>query len=178
MFVCSEVVDNPLELLTDRGWVVEFTATGGALPLPLVRRYPHLPAPFARLLGEIENCHNQRDDAWIFGASFFAREDPAGFRWNECELMSLEAVEGDLAAESRVREYWDRHLPFMMAVHSGYDYLAVQTSCVSPLGAVVHGRSPEFEDSNIVAPSFDEFLERLREAALVAHPPYPFSIFL
>jgi hypothetical protein len=169
---------HPLRPLLARGWVVELTAPGGALPLSLRRRYPHLPAQVASFLAEIETCHNQRDDAWIFGSSFFTREDPTDFRWNECELMSLDAVEGDVAATHQIREYWDHHLPFMMAVHSDYEYLAVQTSAALPLGRVVHGCAPEFEVSTVVAPSFERFLTGLHEAALSAAPPYPFSVFL
>ena len=60
---------NPFEVLSRRGWLVEFTATGSAMPPRLRRRYPHLPAHFAALLGTIETCRNPRDDAWIFGSA-------------------------------------------------------------------------------------------------------------
>jgi hypothetical protein len=176
--VVELTMHHPLHLLRTRGWVVEIAADGSTLPPALRSRYPHLPAQVASFLAEIETCHNHRDDVWIFGSSFFAREDPAGFRWNECEIMSLAALDGDLPAEGRIREYWDQHLPFMMAVHSGYDYLAVQTGPALTLGAVVHGCAPEFEDSTVVATSFDAFLSGLRDATASADPPFPFSVFL
>jgi hypothetical protein len=169
---------HPFQVLNARGWTVEITAARSSLPLPLRSRYPHLPADFAALLGPIDTCHNERNDAWIFGASDFAREDPAAFRWNECEIMSLAAVDGDVAAVNQVRRYWDHHLPFMMAAHSDYDYLAVATSSAVPLGAIVHGSGPEFEDSTIIAPSFAAFLVDLSDAVRSTNPPYPLALFL
>jgi len=176
--VSNLALRSPFEALSTRGWLVKLAATASGLPPVLRRRYPHLPAHFAAFLGTIETCRNQRDDAWIFGASFFASDDPATFRWNECELMSLASVEGDMAAARQIREYWDHHLPFMMATHSDYDYLAVATTSELPLGAVVHGSGPEFEDSTVVAASFDAFLADLSDAALSRDPRYPLSIFL
>ena len=68
-----------------------------------------------------------------------------GSRWVPLErvrTVSLAAVEGDASAAREIQQYWDRHIPFMMAVHSDYDYLALQTSGDPAFCAVVHGSAP------------------------------------
>ena len=69
--------------------------------------------------------------------------------------MSLERDDPD--AQKQVRGFWDFHFPFMLAVHSDYDYLAVSLD-ERFYGQVVHGCGPAFEETSLVAPSFSLFL--------------------
>jgi hypothetical protein len=139
-------------------------------------RYPHLPGSFASFLGAFGKCHNAREDSWFLGPNEYRSKDPTGFRWNECELMSLKTIEDDEAAGA-IRRYWDKHIPFMVAVHSEYDYLALQTCDDPAFCAVVHGSAPEFETSSVVAPSFEAFLVAFQEAAESTDPSYPLALF-
>ena len=60
-------------------------------------------------------------------------------------------------------EFWRRHFPFMFAVHSDYDYLAVDLSQES-YGTIVSAFAPEFEVTCEIAPSFETFLVRFCNA--------------
>ena len=94
----------------------------------------------------------------------FRKTDAEGFRWNEYELMALEAAAGDPDRQSEVRAFWNGHLPIMMAVHSDYDYLAVRLAQPN-FGSIVHGFAPEWETASLVSRSFEEFLARFTEEA-------------
>jgi hypothetical protein len=164
-----------LAVLEKRGWRIQRSASSEPLLPPLVhRRYPRVPAELTGFLEAIESCTNAAEDIWFLCRADYRQTDDQGFRWNEFELMSLER--GDPEVQKQVRGFWDVHLPFMMAVHSDYDYLAVSLDERS-YGQVVHGSGPAFEETSLVAPSFSQFLGLLREAA-GGDASYPLSYFL
>jgi hypothetical protein len=165
-----------LRALAHMGWRVE---VGTALELPAVprQRYRAIPVEVWRFLAVIRNCRSANDDAWILGPADYARSETKGFRWNECERIGLEA---SLEAATEAREtqlFWDSHFPFMMAVHSDYDYLALDVGETRLRGSVVHGCAPDFEQVSVVAPDFSRFLVELTTAARSSAPSYPFSVF-
>ncbi len=108
-----------LAALENKGWTVRRAATRSPLlPPPLQQRYPRLPADLTGFLEALESCTNGEEDIWFLCPGDFLR-GPEGFRWNEFELMSLEATD-DPAEQEKIRRFWDGHLPFMLAVHSDY----------------------------------------------------------
>jgi len=164
-----------LEALGRRGWTVR-RATGSRelLPPAVASRYASLPAEVLRFLSALDVCCSPDGTAWFLTAEDFARTAESGFRWNENEIMSLEAAKSDPAWQLEIRAFWDRHFPVMLAVHSDYDYLAVSLAD----GSVVHGFAPEFEDASPIAGSFAEFLSALEAEAASAEPRYPLAVFL
>jgi hypothetical protein len=174
----SELGEDLLLVLQDRGWRIERSASREPLlPVEVARRYPRLPVELTRFLERIESCVNVDENVWFLCRADYRRTDEQGFRWDEFERMSLEAASGDLEWQAQVRSFWNRHFPFMMAVHSDYDYLAVNLEERS-YGAVVHGSGPEFEETSIVAASFAQFTTLLRETAAGHSDEYPLSSFL
>lgn len=166
-----------LRALAQRGWRVVL-GTALEVPPPLRERYGTIPEEVWRFLAVIGDCRSSKDDAWILGPADYARSEADAFSWNQCEHMSLEASLDD---PTRVREtelFWDKHVPFMMAVHSDYDYLAVDVGETHTRGRVVHGCAPDFEQVSVVAPDFSRFLVGLVTAARSSSPSYPFSVFL
>jgi hypothetical protein len=158
--------EDLLEALASSGWRVRRSSAPGALlPPPLNQRYPNIPPDAIEFLGSLDECVSPSEQIWMFTRHEYEHQEEPAFRWNECELMSLEAAEADNDGEwqSRIREFWDSHFPFMMAVHSDYDYLAIDLT-PSGYGRVVHGFAPEFEDAGPVAASFNEFLVTYAEA--------------
>ena len=111
---------------------------------------------------------------WFLGTSDYARKSKGGFRWNEYELMAIETADGDTEGRAKVIAFWDRHLPFMLAVHSDYDYLAVRLED----GVVVHGCAPEWELPIPIAKSFVEFLADFEREASKPVASFPWSVFL
>jgi len=164
------------EALSARGWSIQFNDRPATLlPAALQQRYPAVPEELLAFLAPLKVCRNSAQNSWFLTSNDFRNEAPA-FRWNEYEWMALETL---TAPEERaaVTSFWDRHLPFMLTVHSDYDYLAMQVSGPAR-GAIVHGSAPEWEDTSVVAPSLSAFLRDLAAAAGESEPAYPLSIFL
>jgi hypothetical protein len=164
--------------LRKRGWTVkESVDVLALLPDQLRARYPAVPSAVEEFLTSLEVCHNAAEDAWVLTPAEFRKTDAEGFRWNEYELMALEAAEGEPDRQSEVRAFWDEHLPIMMAVHSDYDYLAVRLAQPN-FGSIVQGYAPEWDNPSVVSPSFEEFLARLTVEAASPEPAYTYSLFL
>jgi hypothetical protein len=81
----------------------------------------------------------------------------SAYRWDEWEQLCLEASQGDGELIAGVRGFWDRHLPFMHCVGSGYGYFALVTS-TEGFGQVVAGFEPLFDEATAIAGSFSAFL--------------------
>ncbi len=128
---------------------------GHPLPAVIACRYPALDGRVWGVLGQVRRCARTDDSSWLLGADDYTSTSSA-FRWNEYEEMALDAAISD-ADRSAIRSFWDAHLPFLLAVHSDYDYLAIRVAD----GAIVHGFAPEWEQPEIVAANFDELVERL-----------------
>ena len=171
-----------LDSLRTLGWRVELRAQPGPLLSPhQIVRYPDLPEDLVSFLAGLQTCCNRSEDAWFLTETDYARSNSGAFRWNEFEQMGLEAAteDGDEEEARKVRAFWDAHFPFMLAVHSDYDYLAVQVGKGEfRQGSVVHGYGPDFDEPSLVARSFDRFLTILKSAAESGDPPYPFDVFL
>ena len=164
-----------LSALHSRQWIVR---VGEPQPLPplVASRYATLPAEVRSWVETLADCHNAAEDIWFLTPSDYARETADSFRWNEIELMSLESAANE-AERREIVSFWDSHFPFLFAVHSDYDYLALRLS-PEQYGAVVHGCALDFEETSIVAASFAEFLSAFERAAGGPAPEYPFSLFL
>ena len=89
--------------------------------------------------------------------------------------MILES--GNAEWSEKTRQFWDRHFPFALCVHSDYDYLAVDLD-PGAYGTIVHGCGPNFEETSIVAPSFEQFLTLFKEAAAGRRDDYPLGFFV
>lgn len=158
MLSMTEAQHDLLLALANSGWSVKTSeSVGSFLPAPVAERYPTIPQEIVLFLGGLEECINSDRNAWFLCRQEFMRNDPDSFHWNEYELMSLEAAKDDPAWQKTIRDFWDNHFPFMMAVHSDYDFLAINLH-PDDYGQVVHGFGPEFEQVSAIAPSFTEFV--------------------
>lgn len=96
------------------------------------------------------------DRTWFLAARDY--EAPASddaFAWNEFERLSFDSSEDEQQAAA-VTGFWRRHLPILLSVRDGYEYLAVRED-----GVIVYGGEPEFEDAEIVASSLAEMLDEI-----------------
>jgi hypothetical protein len=164
-----------LEALGRRGWTVRHAARPRELLSPAISgRYVGLPNEVRTFLSAIDACCSPDQTAWFLTADDYARTNGPALRWNEIEMMGLEAADGDPDWQREVTAFWDRHFPVMLAVHSDYDYLAVSLDS----GAVVHGHAPEWAETSPVAGSFPEFLRALEAEAAAMQAKYPLALFL
>src|SRR5262245_43127319 len=114
----SQLGAELLIALEKRGWTVRRSAAPEPLLPPALRaRYPRLPADLTSFLEALECCVNGKQNVSFLCPADYRRTETEGFRWNEHELMSLEASL-DLEQQKEVRRFWDLHFPFMFAVHS------------------------------------------------------------
>lgn len=144
------------------GWAVETrTPTPPILGPEVDRRYPRLVPSHIEFLKSVSGCVNAKKTSWFLCESDYqttADTSPEAWRWNEYELMSLDAATGDADWQEKIRRFWDAHLPVFMSVETGdYDYVAIEVSHEG-FGNVVHGVSPEFEVVTRVAATFDDLL--------------------
>lgn len=107
------------DALRAKGWRVEVEmASVPLLPPEVAKRYAWLGPEVAAFLCRLRTCCSADGASWFLTASDFARQAGKGFRWNEYEHMAVESAAGDKAFVREVRAFWDRHFPFMLAVHS------------------------------------------------------------
>jgi hypothetical protein len=164
-----------LDTLRKVGWTVRTAEPPHALlPADVAVRYAGMPEEASTFLSMLEACCSGDQTTWFLTSNEYALAKEGGFRWNECELMAMSAAAGDPTWQDEIRAFWNRHFPFMLAVHSDYDYLAVRVDD----GAVVHGYAPEWESPTVIANSFTEFLRQFEVEASAAVARWPYSIFV
>lgn len=124
-------------------------------------RYPNLPADYMEFLQQFLTITNESDTAWFNSIEDFNGESDSAFRWNEFELMGLEALEDDKESCDMIRQFWDSHIPVLMSVDGEYQYLCMDLSPEN-YGKIYYGIEPEFEESaEFVCDSFNHLLEML-----------------
>jgi len=162
-----------LEALSKRSWHIDPIESPIARPACIAARYPTLQGGVLDLLSRTSNCIRHDEQSWLLTFNYFEVVPAQGFRWNEYELMALE-IAGTEQERSAITRFWDDHFPFLLAVHSDYDYLAIRVSD----GHVMHGFGPEWEQPSVVATSFDAFVECVRAELTLPELSYPLSLFL
>ncbi|MFJ6530940.1 hypothetical protein [Microbacterium sp. NPDC091662] len=96
---------------------------------------------------------NSDETVWFLSRHDYSNVAEDAFAWNECEQLSIQAAttEDEVVAVSR---FWERHVPILLSVRDGYEYLAVRDD-----GAVVHGAEPEFEEAVVVFSQLEDLLK-------------------
>lgn len=171
-----DAAENLFATLNHAGWQV--TRRGHAealLPDQIRNRYARLPVDVEWFLRDLEVCVNGNETVWFLTHRDYGRKSDGGFHWNEHELLLLDAAGGDEEQRTQFRSYWDHHFPFLFAVHSDYDYLAVDLN-PDTFGQIVHGYMPEADQPGLVSASFSEFLLMFTES-FRNNPAYPLSLF-
>ena len=162
----ENLVTRVCTALRQQGWTVSGEdAAPRQLPLCVSGRYHNPPAEWVEFLSCVRSCVSPGETTWFLCLDDFERQDEDSFRWNEWELISLQAAMDDQDTEwqSSIKAFWDNHLPICLSVKGGYGYYAIRLSD----GAVVHGTEPEFEETREAAPSFGQFLEMICNGVLV-----------
>ncbi|ACZ21316.1 hypothetical protein Sked_13760 [Sanguibacter keddieii DSM 10542] len=137
--------------LSTAGWVREgpTRAASAPVPDPLVGASDQL----VSWVRSFSLLASPDDQVWFLSADSYAGgvSDEA-FPWDAFRHESLAAAPGE-AERSAVDAFWSSHIPILLSVRDGYEYLAV-----APDGRVVRGGEPEYEEVTVVAAGLDALL--------------------
>jgi hypothetical protein len=101
-------------------------------------------------------CANESDNIWFLSYKDYNNSDnSSSFSWNEFEIQSLDISEND-SERNEIRNFWDRHLPFLMSVKNGYQYLSIGIR-EDNFGKIYYGCEPIYEEAILIAESFSNF---------------------
>lgn len=144
--------------MKENGWNIEWNETQSeCLADTIIKRYDNIPKQWLGFISNIKSMVSSDDTKWFLCAEDFDIQGDKAFQWNEWELISLNAAEGDMKWQNEIKKFWDNHLPIVMSVKGCYSYYAISIKD----GSIVHGLEPEFEECEIVAASFMDFMEKI-----------------
>lgn len=145
---------------TQNGW--ELTVKSDShlhLSSSITSRFKKLPNEYVAFLSAVAKCVTPNEATWFVCEDDFNHKSDTAFKWNEFELLSLEAAAGDSDWQSEITAWWDHYLPIVISVDGGYSFYAMDLT--RDRGAIVRGYEPEFEEVERVANTFEEFLAML-----------------
>lgn len=157
------MINTFVKYMKENGWEVElYEEPNMHLSNSITTRYTNIPKEWLEFIKTVKSMMNAEETVWFLCADDYEMQSEDAFQWNEWERISLESAMGDNEWESRIRAFWDEHLPIIMSVKGGYSYYAVSMKD----GMVVRGAEPEFEECEAVAASFTEFAEKVIKGKL------------
>ena len=151
--------------LSIAGWVREEPTRSASAPVPqpLVGACDQLIV----WVSSFSVLASSDDQVWFLSAENYAGgvgiSDEA-FPWDAFRHESLAVASGP-AERAAINAFWSTHLPVLLSVRNGYEYLAI-----APDGQVVRGGEPEFEEVTIVAADFDALLRGVAAGISTADP--------
>lgn len=147
-----------IEALKKIGFIVTERLERKELSSDFLSRYSNLPVDYLEFLEQFQVITNECENVWFNSIEDFNGENNSGFRWNEFELMGLEALQDDKESCNMIRQFWDNHIPIVLSVKDGYRYLSMDLSPEN-YGKIYCGVEPEFEESaELVCDSFNHLL--------------------
>ena len=145
----TEVLRSAIGCVQEAGWTYEPPSSAeDGIPAALHTA----PETVIRWVSSFSLLSNSDETVWFLSRDDYSTEAEGAFAWNEWEQLSLQAATTDEEADA-VSRFWKHHLPVLLSVRDGYEYLAVRDD-----GAVVHGAEPEFEEAVVVFSQFEDLL--------------------
>ena len=153
------MIDKFVAFLELNGWKIIKNENRGDISLnEILEKYSGLPAEFVELIEEYKIISSADDTTCFFCINDYNSESEDAFKWNEFENMSLEAAEGDEKWQKEIETWWQDKLPIIISVGGGYSYYAIDTGNG---GKIINGCEPEFEETDIVAENFSDFIDQI-----------------
>ena len=143
-----------INLLEQAGWGVKRNDPPRQMPRPIHKLFEWVPMDLRRFTECYEELSSPDMKSWLLTEAEFSGRSPSAFAWNEFERQSLEVAGKDKAETARVTAFWKAHFPLLLSVKSGYGYYAMKREDLS----IVHGEGPNYEDTTVIAPTFEAFL--------------------
>lgn len=162
----ENMINRFYNLMRKNGWtILRQDSQRHSLPESISKRYNNLPSEWVKFLNSISVCIKQNETAWFLCLDDFNKQDDNNFKWNEFEIMSLQAAveNNDTEWQNAIVDFWNKHLPIYLSVNGDYSYYAIRISD----GFIVQGTEPEFEETTDIAPSFVRFIEMIYTGELI-----------
>lgn len=141
----------------ENGWTISLNQDRNLkLDDSIISRYKAIPSEYISFLGAVKQCATPNENTWFLCQDEYNNRSDDSFKWNEFELLSLEAATEDDIWRSEITAWWDNYLPIVISVDGGYSFYAIDLN--HDKGAIVRGYEPEFEEVEKVANHFAEFL--------------------
>lgn len=150
-----------IEAIKNIGFIVTERLERKELSSDFRNRYSNLPADYLEFLQQFQTITNESENVWFNSIEDFNGDSDSEFRWNEFEMMGLEALKDDEDSCDMIRQFWDNHIPILISVKGEYQYLCIDLSPEN-YGKIYYGVEPEFEESaEFVCDSFNHLLKML-----------------
>ncbi|NMM62436.1 SMI1/KNR4 family protein [Clostridium sp. P21] len=120
-------------------------------------RYKAIPYEYFEFLKQVKQCISFSEKSWFLCEEEYNGKSDIALKWNEFEILSLEAAEDDREWKSEIENWWNRYFPILISVDNEYSFYAIDME--SENGTIVYGCEPEFEEVDVVADNFMEFLQ-------------------
>ncbi|MDR1930737.1 MAG: hypothetical protein LBQ44_08940, partial [Treponema sp.] len=120
-----EKINNFIDWAKNNGWNILLENNRiNNLPENLMQRY-NIPNEYKAFLGKIKICINAEENIWFLCIGDYLEESEDAFRWNEFELISIEAADDDNELINGIKDYWNKHFPIILNVKDEYKYYAI-----------------------------------------------------
>ena len=150
-------VNSFIDWAKNNGWnVIMENNNIENMPKDILERYA-VPVEYKIFLENIKICINAEENVWFLCFDDYLEKEEDSFRWNEFETISLDAADNENELINEIKNYWNKHFPIIMSVKNDYEYYAINIENKK----IVYGYEPEFEESEIMANNFEEFLDKI-----------------
>ncbi len=161
----EKMLEKFISFLKENDWKIEENDTEcDVYSNAVLSAYGSLPAVFLELLRKYKSVASGDDTRLFLCVDDYSGESGLAFKWNEFELISLEAAEGDEDWTNDIRSWWKTKIPFYMSVDGEYSFYAIDTE---DNGSILSGYEPEFEEADKVADSFEDFMSKVLSGDIV-----------
>lgn len=150
-----------IQLLSQQGWDIQPNTDTSDRGNLTNERANNAPEEFIDFMKLFDVCSNKTDDTWFLSYNDYNNQTYSAFPWNEFEQQSLDAAEADQIDD--VKQFWERHLPILMSVKNGYQYIAIGIG-EAHANKIFYGCEPEYEEVVLIADSFAAFKQHYIDA--------------
>lgn len=125
----------------------------------ITERYKEIPYEYFEFIKQVKQCISSSEKSWFLCEEEYNGKSDIEFKWNEFEILSLEAAQDDGEWKNQIKNWWNGYFPILMSVDNGYSFYAIDMK--NENGTIVYGSEPEFEKVDVVADNFIKFLEMI-----------------
>ncbi|MBR1528186.1 MAG: hypothetical protein IJ642_02650 [Oscillospiraceae bacterium] len=149
----ADLLQEFLKFAGEKQWHIEENTEKFPIPEEIFQRYS-VPESWLNFIAYFSCCASPEENFWLLTCQDYQNQN--AFAWNEAEQLSLASAQNETESR-RIKAFWNQHIPIAFRTDGDYVYYAIRLKD----GAVISGCEPEFEECEIIAGSFPEFIRKL-----------------